>query len=190
MSKDLAETGKLEELLSQVGAGLDQFLKFEHADALHPDNNWRELLDTELPENGVGIDQVNRELLDVVIPNGSPVTKPGFSSFITTGATTASTLATTAASIASPQRYLGTAFNFLEELSLDWMAKMLGIGSLKGVYSSGGSVANLVALGGARQFAFEQIGHDPAASGVNRQVKVYAVQSVIIQFNVQGECLA
>ncbi len=174
MSKDLAETGKLEKLLSQIGAGLDQFIKFEHPDALHVGNNWREQLDIDLPEQGIGIDQLSQELLEIVIPNGSPVTNPGFSSFITTGATTAATLATTAASIASPQRYLGTAFNFLEELSLDWMAQMLGIGSLQGVYSSGGSVANLVALGGARQFAFEQIGHDPAAAGVNRQVKVYA----------------
>ena len=92
---------------------------------------------------------------------------PGFSSFITTGAATAATLATTAASIASPQRYMLHAFNYLEEISLEWLAQMCGIPQLKGVYSSGGSVANLVALGGARQQAFERVGHDPAAKGVN-----------------------
>jgi len=42
------------------------------------------------------------------------------------------------------------------------------------VYSSGGSVANLLALGAARQSAFERIGCDPAADGVARRVAVYA----------------
>jgi aromatic-L-amino-acid decarboxylase len=114
--------------------------------------------------------------VDHVIPNGSPVPKPGFSAFITTGATSASTLASTAANIASPQRYMITAFNFLEELSLQWLADMFGLGEMKGVYSSGGSVANLIALGGARQDAFEKVGRDPAADGIDRAVSVYASQ--------------
>jgi aromatic-L-amino-acid decarboxylase len=122
----------------------------------------------------VGIDQVTEELISEIIPNGSPVPKPGFSSFITTGSTTASTLASTAASIASPQRYMHTAFNFLEELSLRWLAEMCGLGNMQGIYSSGGSVANLIALGGARQSAFEKIGHNPAADGINKPVSVYA----------------
>lgn len=174
MPVERAETGHLQLLLSQIGTGLDQYLKFEHQDALHPDNTWRQAMDQPLPQQGVGIEQVVRELTDQVIPNGSPVPKPGFSSFITTGATTVSTLASTAASMASPQRYWGTAFNFLEELSLQWLAQMCGLGSMEGVYSSGGSVANLVALGGARQSAFERLGHDPAANGVDRPVSVYA----------------
>ena len=56
-----------------------------------------------------------RSAAHVLIPNGSPVPRPGFSAFIATGATTASTLAAAAANIASPQRYKITAFNFLEE---------------------------------------------------------------------------
>ena len=113
MPTEQAETGRLQILLSQIGAGLDQYLKFEHPDALHSKNNWRETLDIPLPQHGVGIDQVTRELINQIIPNGSPVPKPGFSSFITTGSTSVSTLASTAASIASPQRYMITAFNFL-----------------------------------------------------------------------------
>ncbi|MBE9549729.1 MAG: pyridoxal-dependent decarboxylase, partial [Proteobacteria bacterium] len=174
MSKDQAETGHLQELLSRVGAGLDEYLKFEHTDALHPGKDWRENLDIPLPQRGAGIDAVTSELITQVIPNGSAVAKPGFSAFITTGATSAATLATTAANIASPQRYMRTAFNFLEELSLQWLAEMCGVGNLKGVYSSGGSVANLIALGGARQHAFEKLGIDPAANGVDRPVRIYA----------------
>jgi len=174
MSMEKAEVGNLQDLLSRIGAGLDEFLKFEHADALAQQKVWKPVLDIALPEQGVGIDEVTRELVENIIPFGSPVTKPGFTSFITTGATSASTLASAAASIASPQRYLPTAFNFIEELSLDWLAQMCGLGEMKGIYSSGGSVANLVALGAARQSAFEKIAHDPARDGVNREVAVYA----------------
>ena len=174
MSVDAAETGRLQALLSQVGAGLDEFLKFEHPDAMHPGRRWREQLDIALPRNGIGIDGVAEELVRHVVPNGSSIPRPGFSSFITTGGTTAGTLASTAASIAAPQRYGHTAFNFLEELSLRWLADMFGLKSMQGVYSSGGSVANLLALGAARQSAFERLGRDPAADGVDRRVGVYA----------------
>ena len=174
MLHETAETGRLQPLLSRIGAGLDEFLRFEHPDALHPGRRWREALDRPVPEEGAGIDAVATELLQHVIPNGSSIPRPGFSSFITTGATTASALAATAAGIAAPQRYGHTAFNFLEELSLLWLADMFGLRGMQGVYSSGGSVANLLALGAARQRAFERAGRDPAADGVDRPVAVYA----------------
>ncbi len=174
MTSDAAETGRLQPLLSQLGAGLDEFLTFEHPDALHPGQRWREHLDIALPRAGIGIDAVADELLRHVVPNGSSVPRPGFSAFITTGGTTAAALAATAAGIASPQRYGHTAFNFLEELSLRWLADMFGLVSMQGVYSSGGSVANLLALGAARQSAFERLGRDPAADGMDRSVAVYA----------------
>lgn len=174
MQQDKAEVGRLGNLLSQIGLSLDEYLKFDQPDALQNEASWKAALDIPLPEKGIGIDRVTRELVEKVIPNGSPVTNPGFTSYITTGPTTASTLASTAANIASPQRYLGTAFNFLEELSLDWLAEMFGLENMKGIYSSGGSVANLIALGAARQSAFEKTGRDPARDGVNRAVGVYA----------------
>jgi aromatic-L-amino-acid decarboxylase len=174
MIADAAETGRLQDLLSQVGAGLDRYLTFEHPDAMHAPARWRATLDRPLPRQGIGIDGVADELVRHVIPAGSAVPRPGFCSFITTGATTASTLASTAASIAAPQRYFHHAFNFLEERSLQWMAELFGLGAMQGVYSSGGSVANLLALGAARQSAFERLGEDPAADGLRRPVAVYA----------------
>ena len=174
MSKDRAETGRLQELLGRIGAGLDEFLKFEQADAYSRQQQWRAALTRPVPQQGVGIDEVSRELVEQVIPNGSSMVKGGFSGFIMTGATSASAIASAAASIAAPQRYQLTAFNLLEELSLDWLAQMFELGDMKGVYSSGGSVANLVALGAARQSAFEKIGRDPAREGVDRAVGVYA----------------
>jgi len=173
-ASDAAETGDLQALLARIGAGLDQYLKFEHPDALHPSRHWREHLNRALPREGIGIQRVVDELVQQIIPNGSAVPRPGFCSFITTGGASASTLASTAASIASPQRYGHTAFNFLEALSLEWLAEMFGLQHMQGVYSSGGSVANLLALGAARQSAFERIGKDPAADGVDRSTALYA----------------
>lgn len=174
MQVERAETANIERLVARIGAGLDRFLRFDHPDALQSEATWREQLDVPLPREGVGIDQVVADLVERVIPYGSAVPKPGFTSFITTGATSAAVLATTAAGIASPQRYGLTAFNLLEDVSLRWLATMCRVGHLQGVYSSGGSVANLLALGAARQHAFERIGHDPGASGVHRPVCVYA----------------
>lgn len=174
MQTDHAETANIEKLISRIGVGLDQFLKFEHEDCWHSRTQWRACLDVPLPHQGVGIDQVINDLITHVIPNGSAVPKPGFTSFITTGATSASVLASTAASIAAPQRYHLNAFNLLEDVSLRWLASMCHIGHMQGVYSSGGSVANLLALGAARQFAFEKLGHDAGAVGVSKPVHVYA----------------
>jgi aromatic-L-amino-acid decarboxylase len=174
MRAEAAETGRMQPLLERLGAGLDEFLKFEHPDALHGGAPWRERLDMPLPEAGIGADGVTDELLRHVIPNGSAIPRPGCSSFITTGATTVAALAATAAGIAAPQRYGHTAFNFLEEHSLRWLAEMFGLGAMQGVYSSGGSVANLLALGAARQRTFERLGRDPAADGVDRCVAIYA----------------
>lgn len=186
MQNDHAETANLEQLLCRIGAGLDQFLKFEHRDAMRPDATWHAYLDVVLPQNGVGIGRVVDELLTHVIPNGSALPKPGFSSFITTGATSAATLAATAASIASPQRYSLTAFNLLEDLSLRWLATLFHLDGMQGIYSSGGSVANLLALGAARQFAFEKIGHDAGANGLNCPVRIYA--SAEAHHTIQRSC--
>jgi aromatic-L-amino-acid/L-tryptophan decarboxylase len=171
---DAAETRRLEHHLDKIGAALEAYLRFEHPDALQSGAVWRQRLSIPLPQHGIGIDGVVRELIDELIPNGSAVPRPGFSSFITTGGTSAAALAVTAASVASPQRYALTAFNFVEELSLQWLATMCGIGNLQGVYSSGGSVANLLALGAARQSAFERLGRDPSRDGVDRPTAIYA----------------
>jgi glutamate/tyrosine decarboxylase-like PLP-dependent enzyme len=87
-------------------------------------------------------------------------------------------LANLSALVAAPQRVGIHAFNYLEEISLQWLAEMFELPTeMKGVYSSGGSVANLVALGAARQWAFEKIGVDPAAEGITHVCRIYATQS-------------
>ncbi len=162
--------------LGRVGAALDEFLHDEHADPMTRRGQWSRALQGSLPDEGIGGDGVIDELVSTVIPNGARINEPGFWGWITTEPTAVATAASLAATVASPQRYTLTAFNYLEELSLEWLAQLCGLGpTMRGVYSSGGSVANLVALGAARQWALEQRGVDPAAEGLGAtSVAVYA----------------
>ncbi len=178
MHEERAEIGKLTKRLNQLGEYLDRFLQFEHPDAVQQANEWRAALGGGLPEEGCGADRVIELMGEHLIPNGSQIPKPGCTSFITTGGTSIGLLASLSGAVASPQRLGMTAFNFLEELSLQWMAEMFELpDGMKGVYSSGGSVANLVCLGAARQWAFEGIGVDPAAEGVSVPGRIYASAS-------------
>lgn len=178
MNNESAECGNLTALLTQLGKQLEQYQRFEHPDAMQNDADWRAALGGALPQEGAGIEQVMTEMGRDLIPNGSQVPNPAFTSFITTGATSAGAIATLASIVASPQRIGLTAFNFLEELSLQWMAEMFELSpQMKGVYSSGGSTANLVALGAARQAAFERIGIDPARDGIHKPCRIYATQA-------------
>ena len=171
-----SETGNLGAYVSRVGTALDEFLETTHADPVTRRADWSATLDGPLPAKGIGGEAVIDELVDVVIPNGTRLSEPRFWGWITAGPSTIPVVASLAASVASPQRYTITAFNRLEELSLAWLAELCGLPpQMKGVYSSGGSVANLIALGAARQWAFERAGIDPAADGVgSRAVALYA----------------
>lgn len=175
MATEPAECGNLEEHLQVLGRSLDRFLAFQHPDAMHEPMRWRSVLERRLPTTGIGIDAVMEEMVHDLIPNGSAIPNPGSTAFITTGATTIGALATLAGAVASPQRLTLNAFNFLEEQSLEWLTELFQLSPvMKGVYSSGGSVANLLALGAARQQTFESRGIDPARQGVPGPARLYA----------------
>lgn len=169
------ETGRLGELLGRIGADLDGFLVSPRRDPVETMDDWSKTLSGDLPQTGAGADAVVA-LLGRMIPNGSRMSDPTFWGFITAGPSTTPVVAYTAGMIASPQRYTITAFNRMEELSLDWLASLCGLApQMKGLYSSGGSTANLVALGAARQWAYEQIGLDVARDGfADRRGAIYS----------------
>ena len=162
--------------LERVGVALDDFLHGEHGDPMTRRDQWMGALERPLPDEGIGGKGVIDELVRNVVPNGARINEPGFWGWITTEPSAVATAASLAAIVASPQRYTLTAFNYLEELSLEWLAQLCGLGpNMKGVYSSGGSVANLVALGAARQWALEQRGIDSAAEGLGAtRTAIYA----------------
>lgn len=129
-----------------------------------------------LPGAGVGLEPMLDELASAIVA-GCRVAAPGFFGFITTGASTGAIAAHAAVAAAGGQRYGLHAFNALERTGLRWLAELCGLpADTPGVFSSGGSTANLVALGAARQWAFEQRGIDVAQDGLPGGVtcRIYA----------------
>lgn len=175
MSRSSPAVGDFGRYFQQVGAAVDDWLSSEKPDPLTSESGWQTLLTGQVPVHGIGADATIQEFVDVVLPNGGRLSSSASWGWITTGPTTVPTVVAAAGMIAAPQRYTLTAFNRLEELSLEWLAQLCGLGDhMKGVYSSGGSTANLVALGAARQWALEQAGVDPAADGLDgRRLALY-----------------
>ena len=129
-----------------------------------------------LPDDGVGLAATVDELGEIV-REGCRITAPGWTGFITTGATTAPAAAHAAVGVAGGQRYMLHAFNALERTGLRWLAALCGLPTgVAGVFSSGGSTANLIALGTARQAAFERLGVDTSEDGLPPGVRgrIYA----------------
>jgi aromatic-L-amino-acid decarboxylase len=156
----------LAERLGSIGAALDRFVA-TGTDPIPRRSSWEAALRSTLPAHGVGAGVTLAELAEVVVPNGQQLMSPGWWGYITNGPSTVPLVASVAAAVGSPQRYLLTSFNLLEELSLGWLAELCGLGPhMEGVYSSGGSTANLVALGAARQWVGERHGIDPGADGL------------------------
>ena len=118
-----------------------------------------------LPDDGAGLRVVLDELR-TAIAHGSALSAPGMLGWITTGGTTASIVAELATAVAGGQRYLKHAFNHLEHVGLRWLADLCGVpATAAGAFTSGGSTANLVGLGAARQAAYERVGVDVANAG-------------------------
>jgi aromatic-L-amino-acid decarboxylase len=160
------ETGRFAETFGQVGAALDAWLASNRVDPLLSPTDWRSELTAPLPDTGIGADATLQEFMSLVVPHGPHLTSDVSWGWITTGPSTVPTAITAASMIASPQRQTMTSFHLLEEQALEWLADMCGLGThMKGVFSSGGSTANLVALGAARQWALEQQGIDPSSDG-------------------------
>lgn len=179
---DAADSERLADAIKQIAPALDGFYKFEGPDvaARHRDA-WVAQLGVPLPEQGRGLDAVIRTLGELIIPNGLRNGAPGFSGWITTSPTTAGVIAALASSVAGSQRWWVQSFNYLETVGLEWLRALLGLGSdMQGTFTSGGSAANLVALGAARQHAFEREGIDVARDGLPTRARwrIYASTEV------------
>jgi aromatic-L-amino-acid decarboxylase len=79
--------------------------------------------------------------------------------------------------VAFPQRWWSTPGNFLDDLAVRWLIQLLGFpDTAVGTFTSGGSTANLVGIGAARQHAGERLGLHPSLDGIAGMVepRVYA----------------
>jgi len=178
MQTDDATTGGLTEAIETLLPALERFLQFTVPERTARERAiWSAQLDEPLPQTGAGTAEVLSLLRDVVIPNGSRLGAPGFSGWVATMPTTLPTAANFAAVIAGSAYLSIHAFNVHEALALQWLAELIGLPSTyQGLFTSGGSVANLVGLGAARQYAAERLGVDPARDGIEAlpQPRIYA----------------
>lgn len=174
-----ARVDDLAGVLARVTPALEAFLR---DDGVGPDpaarrSAWRAALDTSLPEIGLGAETVLAALAQQVVAHGLRTGAPGFCGWVTTAPALVPATAAFAASLATPQRWWVSPGNFLELLALRWLAELVGLPrAWAGSFTSGGAVANLVALAAARQRAGERRGVDPAEDGVAvlREPRVYA----------------
>jgi len=165
---DAARTEGLGDALGQVLPALEQHLAADTRDGdTGRDAAWRALLDEPVPGQGRGAEATLARLADPVVRHGQRLTSPGFLGWITTGPPVVPAVARLATALMGTQRYLGHTGNLLEDVALRWLAETCGLSpDMRGVFSSGGSVATLLALGAARQAAYERIGTDPARDGM------------------------
>lgn len=181
-STDAGITTGLSEAIETLLPALNEFMRFEDKDlAASEYAQWFSSLNEGLPERGRGAEATLQILKDVVIPRGLRTGAPGFAGWVTTMPTVVPAAAALSASIAGAQRWWVQPFNFLEHLALQWLKELLGLhASYQGTFNSGGSVANLIALAAARQWACEQRGLDASRDGLETLVKprLYASNQV------------
>jgi aromatic-L-amino-acid decarboxylase len=172
-----AEVARLGELLARLAPTLDAFLADPGDTGFAPYVPGTVPSEAaSLPDEGAGADATVDELR-LAVEHGSRMSAPGWLGFITTGPSTVPAIAATAAAAAGGQRYTLHAFNALERTGLRWLADLCGLPEgVTGVFSSGGSTANLLALGAARQAAYERLGHDVSEDGLPAGVRgrIYA----------------
>ena len=184
---DPAELGRLSETIGRLLPELGRFMDGGGPDLAVADRAaWVAALDRPLPQRGEGIDVVADELARWVIPYGLRTPEPGFLAYIIGRATTATIASGVAAQVAGHVRYFLSSFSFLEELSLRWLAELCRIpAETFGVSSSGGSTANLLAIGAARQAAFERTGVDVAADGLPAGVRARVYGGTEVHHTIQ-----
>ncbi|HSW43711.1 MAG TPA: aminotransferase class V-fold PLP-dependent enzyme, partial [Patescibacteria group bacterium] len=164
---DPALTDRLAESLAQVLPALEQFLRFEGADRATRRSEWLPALDQPLPATGIGPERTLARLRDEIVAAGLRIGHPGFSGWVTTAPTTIGTVADLVQAVASPQRWWATPANFVDDLAMRWLIDLLGFpAGFVGTFTSGGSTANLVGLGAARQAAGERLGLHPSLDGI------------------------
>ena len=178
---DVARVDGLDQAIAAVLPALEAFNRFEGPDRAGLRSEWLRAIDEPLPEQGVGLDAVLEILRDVVIPRGLRTGHPGFTSWVTTAPTTSASVGHLVSAVASPQRWWQQPGNHLDAMAVRWCLDLLGFpDSFVGTFTSGGSTANLVGIGAARQHAGERIGIDPSLDGIVGlpEPRVYATSEV------------
>lgn len=165
---DAALTLGLTAAVESLLPALERFLRFDTPERTALQRaDWAARLGGPLPQTGEGPEAVLAALREVVIPHGLRVGAPGFSGWAATMPTSIPAATHLASAVAGTLCVGIQSFNELEAVGLRWLGTLLGLpSSFQGLFTSGGTVANLVGLGAARQYAAEKRGCDPSRDGV------------------------
>lgn len=180
--QEYALTKQLSATVTALLPALERFTAFDSPERTARERaSWTAQLKEPLPQVGHGSQAVIEQLRDVVIPHGLRAGHPGFLGWIATMPTTLPAAAHLASAISGPLCVAVQSYNLLEELASNWLRAVVGLPShFRGVFTSGGSVANLIGIGAARQYAYEKRGVDPAREGVGAlpQPRIYTSDQV------------
>ena len=178
---DVATTDDLSGAIGALLPALDAFNRFEGPDLAAPRSVWLAEIEESLPQSGAGRDAALRALRDIVIRRGLRTGHPGFTGWVTTAPTTVAAAAHLAQAVASPQRWWVHPGNHIDTMAARWCLELLGFPEpFVANFTAGGSTANIVGIGAARQHAGEKLGIDAAADGVAAmpEPRVYASSEV------------
>ena len=165
---DAASTDGLTESLQALLPALERFLRFGRPDPAARRSACHAQLDETLLEQGEGREAVLGALRDVLIANGLRIGHPGFSGWVTTMPTTIGTVADLAQTVAGAQRWWAYPGNRMDTLAMRWLIDLLGFpASFGDAFATGGSTANLIGIGAARQHAGERLGLRPSLDGLD-----------------------
>jgi len=114
-----------------------------------------EILMQPFPENGIGIDQLFQEITEKVVPNSTAIAHPRFLAYVLGPPNGIAPFAEAVASALNQNCnfwQLSPAANVIEQKVISWLAEMFEYPETAGGFiTSGGSMANLVALSTAIQ---------------------------------------
>ena len=117
----------------------------------------RAILNETLPEEGRPIEMLFAELDEVIVPNSTHTAHPRFLPYVQPSPNGLSPFADAVAATLNQNCnlwQLSPAANAIEQVIVRWLAELSGFGApTGGILTSGGSVANLVGLAAARDWA-------------------------------------
>lgn len=140
---------RLGELLAAYEESIDDRRVFPavNGDAL------RAMLNEPLPEDGRPLDALFNELEDVIVPNSTQVAHPRFLAYVLASPASVAVFAEAVAAALNQNCNLWTlspAANVIEQTVLSWFRDLFAMDAGGGIFTSGGSMANLSALMVAR----------------------------------------
>lgn len=163
---DAASTTRVSETVQRLLPALGEFNRFDGPDRAVPRSEWLDKIDEPLPERGVGADETLALIEDVVIRRGLRTGHPGFTGWVTTAPSDVGVAADLAQTVSAAQRWWVHPGNHIDSMAVEWMLQLIGFpDSFVGQFAAGGSSANLIGLGAARQHAGEKLGIDAARDG-------------------------